>query len=81
MGIKLLGFCHQFDGVPDAADTIGSEMLECYLPAIAVEVHTAVSCGIAVSRQCVVGAAGIVACALTGIGAEENAAGIDDFGC
>ena len=55
-------------------------MLEGNLATIAVEVHTAVGSGIAVSGQCVICAAGIIAGTLTGVCSEEHAASIHHFG-
>ena len=48
-------------------------MLEGDLTAVAVEVYTAVGSGITMCGQGVIGAAGIVACTLTGILAQEHA--------
>ena len=67
MGVELLGGGHEFYGVTDAMDTVGGEMLEGDLAAVAVEIHTAIGCCVAVSRQGVIGAAGVVARTLTGI--------------
>ena len=77
MRIQLLSLGHQFHGVTDALDTFCRQMLEGDLTAVAVKVHTVVGGGIAVSGQRVVGAAGIVARTLTGIGSKEHAAGVD----
>ena len=54
-------------------------MLEGDLAAVAVEIDAAIGRGIAVGRQRVVGAAGIVAGTLAGILSQEDAAGIDDL--
>ena len=67
VGVELFGGCHQFNGVTDAVDAVSGEMLEGDLAAVAVEIHTAIGCSVAVSRQGVIGAAGIVARTLTGI--------------
>ena len=67
MGIELFGGGHEFYGVTDAVDAVGGEMLEGDLAAVAVEIHTAIGCSVAVSGQSVIGAAGIVASTLTGI--------------
>jgi hypothetical protein len=48
VGVELFGFSHEFYSVADAVDTISSEMLESHLTAIAVEIHTTISCGITV---------------------------------
>ena len=61
----------------DAVDTIGSQMLESHLPAVAVEVYSIVGGSVAMSRERMIGATGIVASALTGIFPEEYASGID----
>ena len=81
MGKKLFVFSHSFDGTTYGAHTLAVEMLECDLSHETVKVHSAISVGIAVRRQGVVGAAGIVACTFAGIVAEEHASGVDDLLC
>ena len=76
MGIELFGFCHEFNGTANLTHTFGSQVLEGNLATVAVEIHTVVGGSIAVSRQRVVGAAGVVAGTLTGIFSEEDTAGI-----
>ena len=66
-------FCHQFYGVANAAHTIFCQMLERNLTTIAVQIYAIICGGIAVCRQCVVGAAGIVAGTLTSVCSEEHA--------
>ena len=66
MGIELFGGGHEFYGVTDAVDTVSGEMLEGDLAAVTVEVHTTIGCCVAVSRQGVIGTAGVVARTLTG---------------
>ena len=81
MGIQLLGFRHEFYGTADVSDTLWRQVLEGNLTAVAVEVDTIVGRSISVCGQGVVGAAGVVACTLTGILPQEHAAGIDDTFC
>ena len=80
MGVELFGLSHELYGMTDAVDAVFRQMLEGNLATVAVEVHTAVGSGIAVSGQCVVCAAGIVASTLTSVCSEEHAAGIHHFG-
>ena len=77
MSIELFGCGHEFHSVADALDTVGSEVLESHLATVAVEVDAAIGGSISVGRQRVIGAAGIVACTLAGIFAEEHATRID----
>ena len=79
MGIELFAGCHGFHGRTDGANAFGGEVLEGDFAVIAVEVDTTIGCCVAVSRQCVVGTAGIVACTFASVVAEEHAAGIDDL--
>ena len=79
MGIEPLGGCHGFDGMTDLADALLGDVLECYLSAIAVEVHSIVCHSVSVGGEGVVGAAGIITCTLTCILAEEHTAGIDNL--
>ena len=65
----------------DAADTLIRQVLERHLATVAVQVHTAVGSRIAVRRQGVVCAAGIVASTLTGIFAQEHATCIHHLRC
>ena len=67
MGIELFVGGLEFYGVTDAVETVSGKMLEGDLAAVAVEVHTAIGCCVAVSGQGVIGAAGVVARTLTGI--------------
>ena len=64
MGEELLVAGHDLDRVTDALQPLLRDLLVGDLLAEAVEVHTAVGLGVTVGRQCVVGAGGIVACAL-----------------
>ena len=68
MGIELLGFCHQFHGPANVANTVLGKVLEGNLTAIGIEVHAVIGSGVAVSGQRVVSAAGIVAGTFAGIG-------------
>ena len=77
MRIQLLGLGHQLHGAANVADAFLRQVLERNLAAVRVQVHTVVCRGIAVRRQRVVGAAGIVAGTLAGVGTQEHAARID----
>ena len=73
MRFELLVFSHCHHGFAYRVYTMGCEMLEGDFAIIAVEVDTIICQGIAVSRQGVVGAAGIVASTLASIFAKEYA--------
>ena len=77
MCVQLLSLRHQLYGMTNMPDTFCSQMLEGNLTAVAVQIDTIVSSGVAVGRQCVVRTAGIVAGTLTGIRSQEDATGID----
>ena len=67
MSVEPLGGCHCLDGMTDVADALLGDVLEGDLAAVAVEVDTIICQGIAMSRQGVIGTAGIIAGTLTGI--------------
>ena len=79
MGIELFGFCHEFDGTANLLDAFLRQVLEGDLTAVRVEVYAVVGCGVAVSGQRMVGAAGVVASTLTGILTEEDTTCIDNL--
>ena len=61
----------------NTAYSLFSEVLEGYLAAVAVEIHSAVCRGIAMGWQCVVGAACVVAGTLAGIFPKEHTSCVD----
>ena len=67
VGFELFILCHCDYSLADASDAFLAEMLECDLAIVAVEIYTIICQGIAVSRQGVIGTAGIIAGTLTGI--------------
>ena len=67
VGFELFIFCHCDYSLADASDAFLAEMLECDFAIVAVEIYTIICQGIAMSRQGVIGTAGIVARTLTGI--------------
>ena len=67
VGFELFILCHCDYGLADASDALLAGMLECDLAIVAVEIYTIICQGIAMSRQGVIGTAGIIAGTLTGI--------------
>ena len=79
MSLQHLVFRHRNHGFTDAGNTFFREMLESNLTVVAIQVDTIVSQCIAMGRQCVVRAAGIVARTLASIVAQEHASGVDNL--
>ena len=67
VGFELFIFGHCDYSLADASDAFLAEMLECDFAIVAVEIYTIICQGIAMSRQGVIGTAGIIAGTLTGI--------------
>ena len=76
MSIEELVVSHFLHSLTDGHDTLSREMLESDFLIEGVEVHTTVAGGIAMSRECVVCTARIVASTLAGIFPEEHTARI-----
>ncbi len=67
-GLRAVHFLLHCDySLADASDAFLAEMLECDFAIVAVEIYTIICQGIAMSRQGVIGTAGIIAGTLTGI--------------
>ena len=74
VGLQAFGFGHCDDGFGESAQTVWGEFLEGHLAVETVEVDPAEGSGPAAGRQGVVGAGSVVARALRGPGADEDAA-------
>ena len=72
VSIKLFGFCHEFHGAANFPDALFCKVLEGDCTAVAGEIHAAVGCCIAMSGECVVGAACVVAGTLARIFSKED---------
>ena len=76
MCIQMLVGCHDFNGWTDMANAFRLNLLESNLTNKTVEAHPAISLGIAIGRQRVIGTRSIIACTLGRKVAKKYGTGI-----